>query len=556
MSSESSPLGMTLLTLFLTSLSSTFEVLLECSIGFLMARVKMLKLLNKDRIRFLSKLWFNLFIPSLFFIGISQAFSAEVFRKLYMIFVFGILLELLGILFGKLLFLKWLWREKLSDVSRSVLNLTLVCHTSVSLPLVFLEALCKVSTLENNPVFNMTYAQAHDSSVTASSVFIIPTELIFYTYGYHSFRLGAERLLKEEFKRNDHSNALIHENESLNLDPVHKEEDSKVVVEMEKAEETMKELQDEELLLGKEEKIELLENLEFQNPTIQNPIDPSLFETTPNSTLPMTSNDHPIQSLEMDTRVSPSTRFQKLKFLIFKHWPKCKEFLVNVLSPPLVSIFLAIILALIPPAKEFLIVNPPIFVSSLKHICETFAQAVSPAALIVLGGNLALTLLKEEEETEGNDDRRRLTLSSTTTTHTERVTVMSKLRNLLGKLRELFRVKRIHPLAIAISVVVKLVVFPLIGIGIVAASVKLQILPSNDPILILVVLIQFSMPMSMSLAGLSSLNKDYGQEEVCELLLWHYLLCPFTLSLFSTWFLSLSCQFLDDESASKLCRTY
>ena len=128
-----------------------------------------------------------------------------------------------------------------------------------------------------------------------------------------------------------------------------------------------------------------------------------------------------------------------------------------------------------------------------------------------------------------------------------------KIVKTLKKLRDLFRVRKMHPLAVALSVLVKLVIFPLIGIGIVALSMKLGIIPSNDPVLIMVVLIQFSMPMSMSMAGLSSLNNDYGQEQVCELLLWHYLLCPITLSLFSTWFLSLSCQFLDEESATKLC---
>lgn len=561
---SASSLGTTLITLFLTSLSSTFEVLLECSIGFVMARVKAFKLLNKDRIRFLSKLWFNLFIPSLFFIGISQAFSAEVFRKLYMIFVFGILLELLGMVFGKLLFLKWIWREKLSPVSRRVLNLTLVCHTSVSLPLVFLEALCKVSTLEKNPIFNMTYLKAHDSSVTASSVFIIPTEFIFYTYGYHSFRLGAEALMREEQDKKRKDEMTLNNEEQLERLEIVDEP----VMNNSKQEE---ELEDEKLWIQEQQETFTTNHSseKTQNFTSKDRHEEEQLMTNTNDNHNMsnhsmleTSTPHESAMTIEDEAKSPIqensfTWTQKVKKLFLKHWPKFKEFLINVLSPPLVSICLAILVALIPPVKEFLIVHPPIFISSLKHICETFSQAVSPAALIVLGGNLALTLLKENEENEENemDSTRTLTNLPTTTTTNERCRLLTtKLRNSCSNIGQFFRVKRIHPLAIALSVFVKLIIFPLIGVGLVAACVKLQILPTNDPILILVVLIQFGMPMSMSLAGLSSLNKDYGQEEVCELLLWHYLLCPFTLSLFSTWFLSLSCQFLDEKSAAKLCR--
>lgn len=248
-----------------------------------------------------------------------------------------------------------------------------------------------------------------------------------------------------------------------------------------------------------------------------------------------------IEELPINQTEIPTSRVQQFKQKLQNLLPKVKELIMNMLSPPLVSIFFAIIIAIIPPVKEFLIVNPPIFISSIKHICKVFSQAVSPAALIVLGGNLALTLVKEDEN--GGDQ-------AITNQH---LTFKEKVLSIIKRIRQLFRVRHIHPLAIALSVFVKLIVFPLIGIGFVALAMKLSILPSNDPVLILVVLVQFSMPMSMSLATLSSLNKDSGQEQVCELLLWHYLLCPFTLSLFSTWFLSLSCQFLDTDSSKQLC---
>ncbi|EFC41278.1 predicted protein [Naegleria gruberi] len=197
-SGEGSNMSMSvLIVLFLTSLSSTIEVILECSIGFILAKFKPVKILNSDRIRFLSKLWFNLFIPCMFFINLTTSFSLQVFQKIYMVFLYSVILEVLGIVLGKLLFLKWFWKDRLDDISRTVLTLTLVCHTSVSLPLVYIVALCNVSTLSSNPVYKMTFDEAHKSALTTLSVFIIPTEFVFCTIGFNAFRYGAARLKRE-----------------------------------------------------------------------------------------------------------------------------------------------------------------------------------------------------------------------------------------------------------------------------------------------------------------------------------------------------------------------
>jgi len=493
-----------LASLFLTSLSSTLEVLIEASIGFILAKFKPFQILTRERIRFLSKLWFNLFIPCLFFIDLSTSFSWLVFQKIYMVFVFAILLEIIGVVIGTTFFWKRLWGNRLDDASRTVLTLTMVCHTSVSLPLVYLVALCKVSTSGSNPVFKMGYDEAHTSTVTALSVFIVPIEIVFYTIGFHSFRLGA---LSAEKKNPKEETNIDVENQGLNH------------------------IELEQTSGHTDDQVEIKEDIQQEHPV---------------------EDEHKlIDENEMED-------VKQSKWLLFKskakiYWEKSKEMIINFLSPPLVAIFLAIALALIQPLKEFLIVDPPIFISSLKHICQVFSQAVSPTALIILGGNLAVTLFKDEAESDNATTAIPSTEGSNRNVSQLLFAMWKKIKNGLLVFIRLFRTRKIHPLAIFTSVFLKLVVFPLIGVGLVALSIKIGLLPTNDPLILLVVFVQFSMPMSMSLAGLSSLNQDYGQEQVCELLLWHYCLCPITLSIFSTWFLSLSCQFLDAEHASQMC---
>ena len=349
-----------LLVLFMTSLSSTIEVILECSIGFILAKFKPLKILDRDRIRFLSKLWFNLFIPCLFFINLTTSFSLDVFQQIYMVFLYSVILEILGIVFGKLLFLKLFWKDRLDDISRTVLTLTLVCHTSVSLPLVYIVALCNVSTSGASPIYNMTFDQAHKSAMTSLSVFIIPIEFVFYTVGYNSFKSGAARLKK---LAEEESNKKLESNDIVN------ESDGTIEVE----------LVDEEHPIVEEQNKEEIDEEHHVNQEL------IIESQQPNQELPRLST------------------LQKLKLYFYNNLENIKELLRNLLSPPLISIFVAILIALISPVKDFLITDPPMFISSVKNICKVFSQAVSPAALIILGGNLGMTLLKEENETLSNN---------------------------------------------------------------------------------------------------------------------------------------------------------
>ncbi|EFC36457.1 predicted protein [Naegleria gruberi] len=348
----------------------------------------------------------------------------------------------------------------------------------------------------------MTFDQAHKSAMTSLSVFIIPIEFVFYTVGYNSFKSGAARLKK---LAEEESNKKLESNDIIN------ESDGTIEVE----------LVDEEHPIVEEQNKEEIDEEHHVNQEL------IIESQQPNQELPRLST------------------LQKLKLYFYNNLENIKELLRNLLSPPLISIFVAILIALISPVKDFLITDPPMFISSVKNICKVFSQAVSPAALIILGGNLGMTLLKEENETLSNN----IDTNEDETNLLKRIWIKMKA-TLIGILK-IFKIKKIHPLAIAISLITKLIIFPLIGVGLVYAGIYLKILPTNDPLLILVILIQFSMPMAMSLTSLSSLSNDFGQEQVCELLLWHYLLCPLSLSLFSAWFLSLSCQLMGEEFSDK-----
>ncbi|KAL9653177.1 hypothetical protein ABK040_009484, partial [Willaertia magna] len=98
-----------------------------------------------------------------------------------------------------------------------------------------------------------------------------------------------------------------------------------------------------------------------------------------------------------------------------------------------------------------------------------------------------------------------------------------------------------HPLSLILSVLIKLVIMPVGSVGVIYLVYTLGLTDKKDPMLILVMLMHFAVPMPMASTTLASLNNDFGQNEICELLLYQYLLSPITLSLFAWWFLNLSC---------------
>ncbi|XP_057810742.1 protein PIN-LIKES 2-like [Salvia miltiorrhiza] len=156
----------------------------------------------------------------------------------------------------------------------------------------------------------------------------------------------------------------------------------------------------------------------------------------------------------------------------------------HILQPPTVASLLAIIVGMIPQIKSFIFgYDAPL--SVISDSLEILAGAMVPSVMLILGGMLA----------EGPDD--------------------SKLgrRTTIG------------------IILARLLVLPLVGIGIVVSSDKLHFLVGDDQMYKFVLLLQYATPSAILLGAIASL-RSYAVRESSALLFWQHLLAMFSLSLY------------------------
>lgn len=156
----------------------------------------------------------------------------------------------------------------------------------------------------------------------------------------------------------------------------------------------------------------------------------------------------------------------------------------SILQPPTFASLLAIVIGLVPLLRNFFFGDdaPLAFVTDSLEI---LAGAVVPFVMLILGGILA----------EGPNDS------------------SLGLRTTIG------------------ITVARLVVLPLIGIGVVALADKMNFLVPGDQMFRFVLLLQYTMPSAILLGAIASL-RGYAVKEASALLFWQHVFAVLSLSVY------------------------
>lgn len=156
----------------------------------------------------------------------------------------------------------------------------------------------------------------------------------------------------------------------------------------------------------------------------------------------------------------------------------------HILQPPTIASLLAIIIGSVPLLKAlFFGYDAPL--AFITDSLEILGGAMVPSVMLILGGMLA----------EGPNDSR------------------LGLRTTIG------------------IVVARLLVLPLLGIGVVALSDKLNFLVENDAMFRFVLLLQYTSPSAILLGAIASL-RGYAVSESSALLFWQHIFALFSLSFY------------------------
>ncbi|KAG6410142.1 hypothetical protein SASPL_128192 [Salvia splendens] len=156
----------------------------------------------------------------------------------------------------------------------------------------------------------------------------------------------------------------------------------------------------------------------------------------------------------------------------------------HILQPPIFATVLALFVGMVPSLKPFIYGGD----APLAFITDSLAmmsEAMVPSVMLVLGGMLA----------EGPNESR---LGSRTT---------------VG------------------IVVARLLVLPLVGIGVVTLGDGLKIFVAGDEMYKLVVLLQYTTPSAILLGAVGSL-RGYAAKEAAALLFWQHIFAVFSLSIY------------------------
>ncbi|KAM1718403.1 hypothetical protein ACFX11_026117 [Malus domestica] len=156
----------------------------------------------------------------------------------------------------------------------------------------------------------------------------------------------------------------------------------------------------------------------------------------------------------------------------------------GILQPPTIAFLLAIVIGMIPTLKS-LVFDDNQVLSFLTDSLGIVAEAMVPSAVLVLGGMLA------EGPNESN----------------------LGMRTTIG------------------IIVARLLVLPLIGIGVVLLSDKLNLLVADDQLYRFVLLLQYTTPSAILLGAVASL-RGYSVREASALLFWQHIVAVFSLSLY------------------------
>ncbi|OVA16014.1 Auxin efflux carrier [Macleaya cordata] len=158
----------------------------------------------------------------------------------------------------------------------------------------------------------------------------------------------------------------------------------------------------------------------------------------------------------------------------------------HILQPPTIASLLAIVVGMVPQLKAF-VFGDDAPLSFITDSLEILAGAMVPSVMLILGGMLS----------EGPNDSK------------------------IG-------IKTIIGISVA-----RLVVLPLLGIGIVALADTMNILVQGDQMYKFVLLLQYTMPSAILLGAIASL-RGYAVREASALLFWQHIFAILSLSVYIT----------------------
>lgn len=156
----------------------------------------------------------------------------------------------------------------------------------------------------------------------------------------------------------------------------------------------------------------------------------------------------------------------------------------QILQPPTIATLLAFIVGMVPPVKAF-IYGDDAPLSFLTDSLEILDGAMVPSVMLILGGMLA----------EGPNESR------------------LGLRTTVG------------------IIVARLMVLPLIGIGVVCLADRLKFLIAGDQMFRFVLLLQYTTPSAILFGAIASL-RGYADREASALLFWQHVFAVFSVSMY------------------------
>jgi uncharacterized membrane protein (DUF485 family) len=98
-----------------------------------------------------------------------------------------------------------------------------------------------------------------------------------------------------------------------------------------------------------------------------------------------------------------------------------------------------------------------------------------------------------------------------------------------------------HPLILITNIFIKLILTPLIIIGIITLLTEYNIIPNDDPVLLLTLFVESATPTAMQSSMIVNLNHGYCRDEVSENLFFMYICTPISLTAFTIYYLHLAC---------------
>lgn len=158
----------------------------------------------------------------------------------------------------------------------------------------------------------------------------------------------------------------------------------------------------------------------------------------------------------------------------------------HILQPPTIASLLAIMVGMVPQLRSLLF-DEDAPLSFFTDSLEIVAAATVPSVMLVLGGMLA----------EGPDKSE------------------LGMRTTIG------------------IIFTRLLLLPIVGIGVVALAGKLDIIVSGDKMFVFVLLLQYTTPSAILLGAIASL-RGYGTKETSALLFWQHIFAVVTLSFYVT----------------------